>query len=137
LDITLDSFAGEWLISRKITDDKGPDASFTGVACFNAHDGGLQLEETGQMHLGGQSFNATRRYIWRAQGAEIAVYFDDGRFFHRFQPGATVAAAHWCHPDDYRVIYDFDRWPEWRSTWRVTGPRKAYRMESLFQPVSC
>ena len=60
---------------------------------------------------------AERRYLWRDGGAgTIEVFFDDGRFFHRFDaedhvPGAT----HACDPDAYRVRYDFRAWPRWHG----------------------
>jgi len=42
------------------------------------------------------------------------------------------ACAHWCDPDQYDGQYDFSRWPEWRCIWQVRGPRKDYRMTSLY-----
>ena len=63
----------------------------------------------------------------------IAVFFADGRAFHRFVPAAdTVEADHWCDPDTYKVRYDFSRWPVWQAEWRVTGPRKDYVMQSVY-----
>ena len=55
------------------------------------------------------------------------VDYADGRPFHEFDP-ARPRAAHWCDPDDYRVRYDFTRWPLWRAEWEVRGPRKDYLM---------
>ena len=34
----------------------------------------------------------------------------------------------------YRVRYDFSDWPDWRTIWHVTGPRKAYEMVSHYAP---
>ena len=81
---------------------------------------------------------ATRRYLWRAGGAgAIDVLFEDGRFFHSFDPDApTPAAPHDCPPDTYRVRYDFTGWPEWQAEWRVTGPDKDYTMLSRFRPAA-
>lgn len=130
--ITLDSFSGFWHITRDIRDDRGPDAHFTGCAEFTRCADGLWMQERGQMQMGGQSFNATRRYLWARDGAGIAVLFEDGRLFHRFHPAERTAADHWCDPDAYAVRYEFTQWPLWSATWNVQGPRKSYRMTSHF-----
>ncbi len=95
------------------------------------------MTEEGRLDLGGASFQATRVYLWRADGDGIAVLFEDGRAFHRFTPQGAADSAHWCDPDDYRVSYDFSRWsvnrPIWTAEWRVTGPRKDYVMLSTYR----
>ena len=64
----------------------------------------------------------------------IAVFFEDGRPFHWFSD-AQSAASHDCPPDLYAVSYGFGDWPEsWSARWQVSGPRKDYRMESLYSP---
>lgn len=76
---------------------------------------------------------AERRYLWHPVGAGFDIYFDDKRFFHRFDLDVSATAAHWCDPDTYDVAYDLAGWPEWRSTWRVAGPRKDYMMTSTYR----
>jgi hypothetical protein len=80
---------------------------------------------------------ASRGYSWRDGGAgTIEVWFEDGRFFHRFcADEPEPAAAHDCPPDRYRVRYDFGRWPRWQAEWRVSGPRKDYGIVSRFGPA--
>lgn len=134
----IDAFAGGWRISRVITDRRaGTTGWFDGRADLRADPaGGLIWVETGQLRLGdGPVLSATRRYLWQEQGARITVLFEDGRYFHDFDPsGAGAQAHHDCPPDVYDVVYDFADWPRWRCTWKVRGPRKDYRMESLHQP---
>jgi len=36
----------------------------------------------------------------------------------------------------YHVAYDFSRWPEWQSEWRVKGPRKDAVITSRFKPAA-
>ena len=128
----LSEFEGRWSVSRVIDDRRaGQTGRFAGTAVFAPVPGGLAYAERGLLELGGASFEAERRYAWRAEGGGIAVYFDDGRFFHRI----GLRAAHWCDPDDYRAAYDFAHWPRWRAVWTVSGPRKNYTMTSDYAPL--
>jgi hypothetical protein len=133
----LQDFVGLWRLERRITDARGPQARFSGTACFTRDAAGLQLDETGELQLAGQGrFQAERRYLWRQAGPEIAVFFADGRAFHRFTPtAARTEAAHWCDPDTYNVRYDFGAWPCWHAVWTVSGPRKDYVMQSRYDPM--
>jgi len=130
----LEEFEGRWRLEREIDDAKaGQTARFSGEAVFRADDGGLILDEDGELTLAGQPpMRASRRYLWRAQGEDIAVFFHDGWPFHLIGPGARPEAGHDCPPDVYQVRYDFRRWPEWRAEWRVRGPRKDYVMRSFY-----
>lgn len=132
--IALDDFQGLWRLERRIENALGEAAGFEGRAVFAPVTGGLELHESGWLHVPGQgSFHAERRYLWRAEGAGIAVFFEDGRAFHHFDPRAPAPEAHHiCTPDDYRVAYDFTIWPDWRAVWRVRGPRKDYVMTSHY-----
>lgn len=134
--IGLMDFEGRWRLDRRIIDALGPDASLHGTAVFARQADGLVLHEAGRLELAGQGgFAAERRYLWRQDGACIAVFFADGRAFHRFVPAPhPVEADHWCDPDTYKVRYDFTGWPVWQAEWRVTGPRKDYVMQSVYTP---
>ena len=129
----LDDFIGEWRINRVIEDrlamQKG---RFEGQARFTPHGQALDYREEGRLWLGsGSAMTAVRDYIWRDEGGRIAVDYGDGRPFHTFDP-AEPAARHICTPDDYRVRYDFARWPDWQAEWTVSGPRKDYTMVSRY-----
>lgn len=124
----LTDFLGAWRLTRRIDDRlAGAEGAFTGMAVFEAAGEGLLYREVGTLTFGAQSFQAERVYHWRAQGPDIRVDFEDGRFFHAFDPSQTAPRAHhFCAPDDYNVSYAFAAWPDWTATWAVKGPRKDY-----------
>ena len=134
----LQDFIGEWTLTRTIEDRLGPPGHFTGTAVLEPDAPGLSYTETGQLTLGdGPTFQAERRYLWRANGPLIDVVFSDHRPFHRFDPNmGGEGERHYCDPDVYDVIYDFSDWPRWATTWTVTGPRKDYVMTSDFRPIA-
>lgn len=126
-------FCGEWRLSRGIASEvAGQSGQFDGRAWFTPHEDGLLYREAGTLVVGGHAMEAERRYLWRKAGAQIVVLFEDGRPFHSFTP-AQVAASHFCDPDTYNVTYDFARWPQWSSRWRVSGPRKDYVMTTQYR----
>lgn len=135
--LDLADFEGDWRLDRVIEDSRaGVTGHLTGQACWRPGQGGLILTETGELRYGeGAPMRAARRYLWRSEAGGVAVYFEDGRPFHWFSADAP-AAHHDCPPDDYRVAYRFDDWPNWTATWDVTGPRKEYRMVSRYRPAT-
>jgi uncharacterized protein DUF6314 len=135
--ISLADFTGRWQITRQIDDRRaGVMGQFAGQAEFVADGDGLVLNETGMHSYGGAApMRAERRYIWRADGPGVAVFFADGRPFHWFS-SIVHEADHHCSADHYRVRYDFNDWPMWRAYWSVNGPRKNYRMESCYQRLT-
>ncbi|MDU8913621.1 DUF6314 family protein [Aestuariicoccus sp. MJ-SS9] len=131
-------FAGAWTLSRRIEDHRaGATARFEGTARLDPVEAGLAYSEEGQLQMPGQPpIRAERRYLWVKNGAQVSVFFDDGRPFHSFIPGDdTPGAAHWCDPDQYDVAYDFSAWPHWTARWRVHGPRKDYTLTSHYAPA--
>ena len=135
----LQAFAGTWEVERNIEDVRaGRTGHFAGRARFTPAAAGLAYNEVGTLTLEGAApMQASRRYCWRDGGAgTIEVWFEDGRFFHRFcADEPEPAAAHDCPPDHYRVRYDFARWPRWQAEWHVRGPRKDYGILSRFSPA--
>lgn len=131
-----DRFAGRWALKRDIFNvDAEWLGHLDGHATFRPVDTGLHYLEEGTLEFAGLSATrATRAYRWHFPGAgQIDVRFDDDRPFHTFTYcDGRAHARHFCDPDDYAVTYDFSRWPTWRSEWRVEGPRKDYRMVSIF-----
>lgn len=132
----LADFAGDWLVSRRISDHLAAQSgSFTGRAGFRPVGGVLHYHETGMLTLGAQApLRAERRYVWRQEAGRIVVEHSDGRAFHAFAlDGGQAEAVHWCDPDHYRVHYDVSHWPEWTAEWRVSGPRKDYVMHTVYR----
>lgn len=132
----LTDFEGHWQLTREIEQPGAPLARFDGVACFVAEGAGLAYREEGRLAMPGQApVRAGRRYLWRAGGGGvIEVAFHDGGPFHRIDMAApTPSDRHHCGRDVYDVAYDFAAWPVWAVRWRVTGPRKDYRIRSVYR----
>ncbi|MEM6579102.1 MAG: DUF6314 family protein [Pseudomonadota bacterium] len=127
-------FEGAWRLERTIVHRAGQRATLSGRAVLTRHGSGLLYHEQGMLHLEGQApVMAERRYLWSAgQARMIEISFEDGGAFHTIDPERPQTHHH-CAPDLYEVSYDFDKWPEWQSQWIVTGPRKSYRMTSIYQ----
>jgi hypothetical protein len=134
--VILSDFAGAWQMDRRIDDRMtGRIGTVTGIAVFHRSRDGLLYQEEGILRLPGQpDLTARQSYLWRADGDGIEVRFADGRSFHRFALGRpTATARHDCAPDTYAVTYDLAQWPDWASTWNVTGPRKDYAMITRYR----
>ena len=126
----LTPFEGDWRLTRVVDDNAGGEAMrFGGLASLSWDGVGLTYAEEGRWTVGSYAgLAASRTYLWRAEGATIAVLFEDGRPFHRFQPVSTGRAesSHDCPPDLYAATYDFALPADWALQWRVRGPRKDY-----------
>jgi hypothetical protein len=126
----LGDFLGGWRVVRDLRHDDGSEGRFEGLAAWTADGPGAVYAEHGQLWLAGQGpFTAERCYRW---GADLTVFFEDGRVFHRVPPRGG-AVCHWCPPDQYDGDYSFADWPLWRVVWRVTGPRKSYVSTTTYQ----
>lgn len=129
----LGDFLGTWDLDRRIEQSDGQTARFSGQARWTPQGQGALHTETGQLTLDRHPpMQAERRYRW---GADLTVWFEDGRFFHRVPPQGG-RSDHWCDPDQYDAAYEFDDWPVFRVTWQVRGPRKDYTMTSLYRPLA-
>ena len=122
--IALTDLIGRWRLVRTITHDDGLVGRAEGEAAWRETGEGAVQEESGLLHLPGVvPLKFERSYHWRG----LEVSFPDGRPFHAV-PADGGVAEHWCDPDRYAVRYDFSRFPDWRASWRVDGPRKGYLM---------
>ena len=127
-------FSGVWSVRRDIEDFAGgPTGRFRGLARLTSEPGGLRYAEQGWLRLGAQKMQAHRVYLWRFEGETgVAVLFEDGAPFHRFDwARAESADVHLCGRDRYEVRYSFAR-ESWRAHWRVTGPFKDYAASSQY-----
>lgn len=132
-------FEGRWSLFRHIFDlDSQWLGKFEGEAALTAREDGLDYAEEGHLQFGGlHAIKATRNYIWTFPSPErVEVFFEDGKEFHYFEPNEPRSeATHFCDPDTYDATYDFTGWPIWRVEWRVEGPKKDYRMVSVYAPM--
>ncbi|MEM8633145.1 MAG: DUF6314 family protein [Pseudomonadota bacterium] len=138
--LSITSFLGAWSLERAINDiSVGGEGRLSGTVDIRREGEGWAYNEKGALRYGDQpQLAATRRYLWQSlpgQRPGIEVLFEDGRPFHIIDLGQTMPhAEHVCAPDLYHVTYDFAQWPTWYSVWRVSGPRKNYRMLSRYRP---
>lgn len=130
-------FLGHWQIERTIDDVLSQSgAIFAGTASISRNIPHWIYAEVGTLTMAGSKpMMAERQYLWRPDENGFDIFFSDERFFHRLTLSGQTQAAHWCDPDQYDVTYDFTDFPRWKSTWRVTGPRKNYVMHSMFSRV--
>lgn len=135
LPASLSDFEGRWSLDRLIRDDRaGQLVHADGNAVFRREGGALLYDETVTLRIPDQpEMTGTRRYLWREAGDQIAVHFDDDRYFHALKLGQDRAEDHHdCPPDSYDALYDFSGWPHWKVRWSVSGPRKSYEMETKY-----
>ena len=130
-------FTGLWHIRRDIFDfDSQWSGRFTGQGIFQPTETNRRAyAEEGSLQFAGlHSVKATRRYGYDiVSKSRVEVRFEDGRFFHHFDPAGQEAwAEHLCDADLYEVRYLFDAEDHWRAEWRVEGPRKNYRMVTRY-----
>ncbi|MGI9389331.1 MAG: DUF6314 family protein [Boseongicola sp.] len=126
---------GAWLLSRIILHEDGARDELEGEAKFHRSGPRLIHDEEGWLtsERAAAPMKAKRRYVWSVNGNRIDIAFEDMRPFHSIPIGAaTPGTTYLCPPDRYEVQYDFQKFPEWSSTWIVEGPRKSYRMTSHY-----
>jgi Family of unknown function (DUF6314) len=130
---------GDWTLIRHV--DGRP--LMTGLATFSANgDGSLTCHERGRVHWAdGQEFEAERRYLYRASPTGFAVFFfeEPTRLFHdvrleRTHRGLIAQASHLCKDDLYLGGYAFLADGTFRIRHEVSGPRKAYTLETTYEP---
>ncbi|MEJ6395223.1 DUF6314 family protein [Gymnodinialimonas sp. 2305UL16-5] len=133
--ISLPDLEGSWELNRRIEDAYGGiQGRFQGRCVWRPDAHGLVQEERGILTYGAAPpMQATRRYLWRQDGEDLVVLFEDRRPFHSLGPG-RLQDRHLCDPDTYDVSYDLSAWPTWQQRWCVTGPRKDSMITSIFTP---
>jgi hypothetical protein len=134
--ITLDDLRGHWRLEREIEDlSAGLTGQLSGAAVWRDDEAGLIHEESGLLEFGDAApMQAERRYLWRQDGDDLAVFFEDGRPFHRIGPG-RLRDRHDCPPDIYDVTYAFGETGAFSTTWRIIGPRKDLMTRSHYTPM--
>ena len=136
MKLTPADFEGSWQISRQITDFRIVESgTLEGEVTFTPHAQGLLYTERGTLRFaGGAPMAAERSYIWSFTDTDVFVAYADGAPFHSFpMTGGPEATPHLCGEDMYRGTYSFVRFPDWKVTWSVKGPRKDYRSVTTYQ----
>jgi hypothetical protein len=129
---------GEWTLVRHV------DRRYLlgGRATFSANgDGSLTYHECGRLRWAeGQEFEAERRYLYRASPFGFSVFFfqDPVRLFHevkleQVQGRLTSKVSHLCRADLYLSRYEFLENGTFCICHTVSGPRKRYTLETIYQ----
>lgn len=139
-------FLGSWRVSKRVLDERlGRTAEMAGHCVFEpAQAVELRQCETVQTMLDGQSYPAVQTYFWRFDSkSSVVLWFSDRRFFCAADLGAPpsdapirpaqAALRHDCPPDSYKGVLAVDGDDRWRLQWRVTGPRKNYHLDAVYQ----
>jgi Family of unknown function (DUF6314) len=129
---------GAWRISRRIDDALlGLVGRLEGRALFAPAPEGLLYEETGRLRFGAHEGEATQRYRFTIEPPTSAtVHRADGSLFHRLELGSgTADIVHDCGADRYCGRYRVLGEDRLSVVWRVTGPRKRYRLATLHSRI--
>jgi hypothetical protein len=130
--------AGGWTIERCISNG----AALDGIAHFTPDAGGvLCYLEQGVLRLAdGQSFKASRAYVFHRRPDGFAVHFaeEPAKLFHAIALRAEVnglagEGEHPCRDDLYRSNYAFRPDGSFVLTHVVKGPRHDYTMTTQYR----
>lgn len=129
---------GKWIINREILNV----GRLAGDCTFKREDSQdtLVYQEKGTFHLlsNNESYQASRKYLYKLTDNDIYVFFDDNRFFHQFYLNnktdtndlteLIITAVHNCSPDVYNIRYEFnlDTPNKFYIIYDVKGPNKDY-----------
>jgi hypothetical protein len=120
--------AGDWRIERTIRDRRNSiHGRLRGEARFTSAGDALHYVERGTLQFGRHEGRAEQHYAFAfPDGCERArVRFRDGRDFHELDLSSGVAAVtHSCGLDLYEGRFTALDGSQWRSAWKVAGPRK-------------
>ncbi|HEY4311104.1 MAG TPA: DUF6314 family protein [Pirellulales bacterium] len=121
---------GEWRLSRRIHDLRlALRGQFEGRASITTVTDGLLLSETGSLMFGEHVSDASQRYRIALGRDGAQVFRADGSHFHDLDlSSGTARILHHCGEDIYRGRYRVLDDDCFVVAWRVTGPRKDYRM---------
>ena len=128
-------FLGGWRIVRRVDDTRlGQVGRLTGQSVFAPIDQGLSYDEAGELCFGAYRGQATRRYRFMIDGPGTgAVRHADGSLFHKLDLSSGLADIdHSCGEDHYRGRYRILHQDGFAVTWNVAGPRKRYRMATIY-----
>ncbi len=136
-------FIGRWSITRNIHDEmNGENSIFLGEANIKKEELHFHYKEQGKLSLSYHaSVNAAQSYFWRPVGNSVfEIFFNNGDYFHQLDLTMAVKLGIYCTDylcisDLYKVQYNFSQFPDWRTIWHVTGPRKKYQIYSCFKRI--
>jgi hypothetical protein len=123
---------GHWTVERAVEDAALGAGRFDGEALFAEDGGRLTWTESGRLRLGRYDGPATRKLLVVPSGEGWEVRFEDGRPFHPLDLGHGTV-AHPCGDDLYDGEYVVAGPDEMRVRWRVRGPAKDQRIDTVYR----
>jgi hypothetical protein len=129
---------GEWRLSRRIHDSLlALRGRLEGRASVAAVADGLLQIETGRLAFGDHVSDASQNYRIALDGEGARIFRADGSHFHDLDLSfGSARILHRCGNDLYRGRYRVLGADRYCVVWRVTGPRKDYRMASLYSRIT-
>ncbi|HEY2835994.1 MAG TPA: DUF6314 family protein [Rhizomicrobium sp.] len=127
--------AGPWRIARRIRDiQQGLTGRLTGSASFTPVPQGLTYDEAGLLRFGAYQGEAACRYLFAFDRDDAAqVRHADGSLFHPLNLSTGKDdIRHQCGEDLYLGRYRVLDRNRFVASWDVAGPRKRYRMATLY-----
>jgi hypothetical protein len=129
---------GAWDLRRTVHDHRaGVEGTVTGTTTLTeVTPDEVRWDESGVMTFDGRTTPVSRTLVLRRTSTGTGdgtdrgwtVHFSDGRVFHDWVWGTSV--AHACAPDDYTGAFDGDQ-DRWTVRWEARGPAKDYRLDSV------
>jgi len=141
-ELVFEFLEGKWSIRRRFEGTYS--GEFTGEATFapDKDDGSVYhyAEQGGLTDAEGQRFDAKQSYRYRLSEGQLQVLkreASDWIVMHdldfRNDDGiATASHRHLCGQDDYATVYRVDLSGNLEVDYRVSGPKKDYRIHSLY-----
>lgn len=137
---------GDWAIRRRFEGNYG--GSFSGKGRFTAEELAdvptYRYDEEGELKdAEGKHFDAKQSYRYSLEAGKLQVqkredsgwvlmheldFSDDGGM-------ATASHLHLCGQDRYATEYRVDLTGTWEVNYTVAGPKKDYRIHSVFSPI--
>lgn len=131
---------GSWQVDRSLLDRRHSiSGEFHGQARFAPARMSLIYHELGRLQFGAHLGSAEQfyRYEFDATNARAIVRFRDGRLFHELDLSSGEAlVAHACEPDLYEGRFTVIGPTQWKSAWKVAGPRKEQEIMTLYTRLS-
>ena len=120
------SFVGEWIVTRSITDlQRSTTIACSGSATLRRDGAELAYDEVVSFYADGKLIRGTRAYRYSVVRGEIVAMFDDGSPFFslRLNAHGEGSASHRCGEDLYELALCL-RPDAWTTVWEVSGTKR-------------
>lgn len=123
-----------WNIQRIMVDRYlNLESSFEGNGRFVSCKFDWIYEEWGVLFSNGQTYSASRRYIYEIQNNSLSIRFEDGKPFYLLNCDELPVASfeHFCGQDSYFGRLKIEP-RSWSNIWEIIGPKKDLKILSAY-----